>query len=218
MSREFLLVLKGLAARYHLRSTSTSPQIEQQLKSQKARPSASDRYEVVFDIVEGRGCPALDLDNYTKPTLDAITRTQLLWRDDRQIDVQIVRRTRDRARDCSDVSILVRRMEGQHGGVPSFFRALCYEAASSSHPTTYRDAGYHLAMHLSSQQPYDIDEKKWATQLERLHALLEDENTDAIWHWFCRHFPRCMQLVPKRRLLQFAGGVIGACQNGRMNE
>jgi hypothetical protein len=59
MPREFLFVLKGLAAKHHLRSAWTSPQIEQQLRSQNARPSASDRYKVVFHIIEGRDCPAL---------------------------------------------------------------------------------------------------------------------------------------------------------------
>jgi hypothetical protein len=188
---------------------------------QASPPDGSYRYEVSFEIKEGRGYPALDLDNYTKPLLDVITRTQRVWRDDRQIEAQVVRRKRDKSQESSEVSVTIRRLEGQHGGVPSFFRALCHEARIGNSARrvsrTYRDVGFQLAMHAGSQSPYDIDDGNWAERIDELCKRIEDQDAPGIWQWCCEHFPRWMDLVPKRRLAQFVSGIIQAYSEGRID-
>ena len=39
-----------------------------------------------------------------------------------------------------------------------------------------------------------------------------------IWNWFYEHFPKCMKLVPKRRMDQFVAGVSKAHENGRLDD
>jgi Holliday junction resolvase RusA-like endonuclease len=76
-----------------------------------------------MEIVEGRSQPAKDLDNYAKPILDAVTQSRLLWDDDNQIDELVIRRRRDGNSTDSVVTATLRRLGGQHGGVPTHFRA-----------------------------------------------------------------------------------------------
>jgi hypothetical protein len=217
---EHSFVLSGLKSKGDLRCVRTVPLIIEQL--QASQPDGSFKYEVAFEIREGRGCPALDLDNYTKPLLDAITKSQRVWRDDRQIEAQVVRRKRDKSQEFSQVSVTIRRLEGQHGGVPSFFRALCHEArvghsARGDVSRTYRDVGFQLAMHAGSQSPYDIDDDSWAERINELCKRIEDQDEPGIWQWCCEHFPRWMDLVPKRRLTQFVSGIIQAYDEGRID-
>jgi hypothetical protein len=202
----YKVVLDGLSAKQSLRRSRIGPLIAEQLHSQGRKSPSSYRYEVVLEIVEGKRRPASDIDNYAKRTMDAITHSGLLWKDDEQIDKMSIRRGRDPKRPDSRVVIHVRRCLGQHCGVPSFFRACCAEA-SRGREWTYAHPGYHLAIHLSSQEPYDLDEDGWAKEIERLVRALDQQEDDTVWSWFKQHFPKCMRLVPSRRKDQFVAGV-----------
>ena len=103
---------------------------------------------------------------------------------------------------------------GVHGGVPSFFRACCFEAANGG--GGYSVPGWHLANALGSQIPYDLEVDEWQAEIKTLRDLLANENGEEVWTWFKRHFPKCMALVPTRRREQFVAGVQGAYEEGRV--
>jgi uncharacterized protein (DUF1778 family) len=105
--------------------------------------------------------------------------------------------------------------KGVHGGVPTFFRACCFEAAQGG-ANGYKIAAWHLSNSLGSQQPYDLDDEEWERVLEALKQAITDDDDVAIWNWFKRHYPRCMALVPARRREQFVAGVRRAEEDGRI--
>lgn len=216
MQLEHSIELSGLSAKRDLWISKTKPLIEEQLIQQGRRSTSKYRFEVAFEIVEGKRRPATDVDNYAKKTIDAITRTRLLWNDDKQIDVLVIRRRREKNNPSSQMFIRIRRIEGQHSGIPTFFRACCWEV-SGRHPFTYAHPGFHLANAIRNQQPNDIDVDSWDGEIKNLFRLLDREDTAGAWNWFCEHFPKCMELVPKRSADQFISGVTQAYREGRMD-
>jgi len=215
MEQEYSVVLSKLSSKSDLWSKKATPVIEQQLRKQDRHASNLYRYEVNVEIVEGHKRPATDVDNYAKKIIDAITRTNLLWRDDEQIDTLIIERRRDKSRPDSLLAVRIRRIEGQHSGVPTFFRACCNEV-SLGHLYTYAHPAYQLARHLENQQPYNLDEAKWTERIGKLCDLLDSDDTKGVWNWFYEHFPKCIELVPKRRMDQFVRGVLQAYEDGRI--
>jgi hypothetical protein len=103
----------------------------------------------------------------------------------------------------------------RHTGVPSFFRACCYEASLGG-VNTYRLAAWHLTIHLYDQVPDNAEIDDWEKHVERLRAACGKEDEDIIWDWFKRYYPKCMRLVPSRRKKQFTDGVLDAYREGRM--
>jgi hypothetical protein len=122
-----------------------------------------------------------------------------------------------------------------HKGVPTFFRASCWEASRGGE-WGYRGPGYTLARHLAAQAPSAMNEDEWARELEALGAILdgffpagfdtiddpdelaEDEEVSApILRWFDQHYPKCMKLVPRRRRRQFVAGVLAAARDGKLS-
>ena len=190
---------------------------QRQLQEQGRTSPTSYRYNVTVEIIEGQQRPAKDVDNYAKQAIDAITRTQCLWRDDEQIDTIAINRRRDKSRTESQVIMRIRKTDGQHSGVPSFFKACCAEA-KAGRSFTYAHPGYHLTMHLRSQQPYDVPDDAWGERIEALCGLIDGADAEGIWNWFYEHFPKCMKLVPKRRLDQFVAGVSKAYEDGRLDD
>ena len=64
-----------------------------------------------------------------------------------------------------------------------------------------------MAIHLGNEQPYDLTEDEWSDEIDRLTGMLDEDDDEGAWNWFCEHFPKFMELVPKRRRLQFLAGV-----------
>lgn len=91
-------------------------------------------------------------------------------------------------------------------GVPSFFRACCHEAASQSDGLNYAHSGFHLMRHLPDRIPHGAERREWMEELSYLDKLFEDEEFDLALRWFTEHFPRCMNLVPRRRRRKFIEG------------
>jgi len=218
MADEYLVILSNLASKRDLWVRRTTPSIEEQLHAQGRRRISDYRYDVTIDILEGQRRPSKDVDNYAKKAIDAITRSALLWRDDEQIDRLAITRKRVRTTPSSRLEIRVRKVGGQHSGVPSFFRALCLDAAQAVNGATYAGPGYHLAIHLASERPYDTEESSWAKEMARLCTYLEAEDIENAWNWFREHFPKCMRLVPARRREQFVRGVLQAHAEGRLDQ
>jgi hypothetical protein len=104
---------------------------------------------------------------------------------------------------------------GIHSGVPSFFRANCYEASKGG-AGGYVNAGWHLASAVGTQSPYDVELDEWQHEVDALKLLLDHDDNEAIWKWYACHYPRCMQLVPSRRREQFVAGVRQAYEEGRI--
>ena len=108
---------------------------------------------------------------------------------------------------------------GVHGGVPSWFRATCYEASKGG-AGGYKIAGYKLASSLGKESPHDIEDDEWSEEIEKLKGLLDvavkrsshgpytriDDGAPVI-AWFTEHYPKAMALVPARRRDQFVAGV-----------
>lgn len=107
------------------------------------------------------------------------------------------------------------------GPCPSFFRACCYEASrakASGVRVGYDHPGYHLALHVMGLQPNEVDRDDWMTAINALEEHLNGEDEPQIINWFCRWFPRCMALVPRRRYPIFLKGIYrGAIDAGFLN-
>lgn len=110
------------------------------------------------------------------------------------------------------------KSRGIHGGVPTFFRALCCEAALGG-DRSYHTPGHHLAIALGSEQPGDICSDEWGEEIDNLKLLLDHDDHDdhdGVWQWFRAHFPKMIALVPSRRRDQFVSGVRDAHDEGRI--
>jgi hypothetical protein len=104
---------------------------------------------------------------------------------------------------------------GVHGGVPTFFKALCFEARHGG-TSGYSIPGWHLAIALGSEAPDDLDLDEWSIEVDKLRELLTADDDRVVFGWFAEHYPKCMALVPARRRGQFVAGVRGADEQGRV--
>jgi hypothetical protein len=102
-------------------------------------------------------------------------------------------------------------VRGRHTGCPTYFKACCHEASQGGE-LGYKRPARELSRHLASEVPYDISDEDWRDELEELSNLLAvtRPDGDAVWSWFVTHYPRCMELIPKRRRDQFLDGVYQA--------
>jgi hypothetical protein len=101
-------------------------------------------------------------------------------------------------------------VRGVFRGVPTYLRATAYEASFGG-SRGYADVGWNTAIHLRSLEPYDIDYEGWGEVIEEeLVPALQADDLDAVAAWFTAHFPRLMALIPRRRHLSFASGVLAA--------
>lgn len=97
---------------------------------------------------------------------------------------------------------------------PTFFRALCAEAARGGRHT-YEYAGYSLAAALRDLGPYSLDEDEWWDEIEKLGCHLDNDDDEEMWVWFRDRLPLCIALVPTRRRAKFIAGVKRAFEEGR---
>ena len=103
-----------------------------------------------------------------------------------------------------------------HNICPAFFRHCCTEAAGGM---GYDHPAYHLTIHLGGEIPDSVESSdEWERILGGLQRLIESRNDAGILEWFCRWFPACMALVPRRRRHCFVKGVhSGAVRLGWTN-
>ncbi len=101
-------------------------------------------------------------------------------------------------------------------GIPSFFRACCQEASFGG-GNSYRVPGWHLAIHISELESYEYDdENEFQARIAALQSLLSAGNRRAVLEWLVDEYPRCLQLVPRRRRQTFLDGVFDAFGEGRI--
>jgi hypothetical protein len=135
----YIIWLSGLGSADHIVAALLVCEVSNQLRSQGRGRINRYRYAVEMKIVEGRSRPAKD--------------------DDNQIDELVIRRRRDGNSTDSVVTAMLRRLGGQHGSVPTHFRARCLEASQPG--GTYLHVEYHFASVLASEIPYDLEEEVW---------------------------------------------------------
>lgn len=92
-------------------------------------------------------------------------------------------------------------VDSRSRGVPSFFRALCATAARGGR-RGYWAAGYELARHTDDILGGVADD-----DFEQLRQAVRGD-LSAVVEWYERRLPRCVRLVPARRRLNFAEGVV----------
>ncbi len=193
-----------------------SPDVRRQLAVQGRRDADAYRYRVRIRIIERDPGPAKDLDNYAKPIIDAITQSGLMWRDDAQIDELVIKRRRSPAEGAgATVQVWIHRVVGQHGGVPTYFRAQCFEASQGGNHT-YEHAGFCLACSLDAEVPFDVDDATWSQHLEGLRESIHAGTKRSVVTWFQQHLPRFISLVPSARRSQFVAGVRRAFDAGEI--
>ncbi len=111
-------------------------------------------------------------------------------------------------------------------GVPSFFRGLCMEAQQGG-TMTYLWAGHEFARHLVDLLEHESSEelarkcaeltdalKNTASTAESMREGRLTEGDEELLQWLEVEFPRCMQLVPRRRRAKFLEGFFEADENG----
>jgi hypothetical protein len=94
-----------------------------------------------------------------------------------------------------------------HGGVPTYFRALCY-TASSGGTSGYAEAGYAMASAVKADIPGNVEDDEWLENyVPCFEALVAERDDVAVLNWLVCHFPRWMAHVPKRRRQSFLAGI-----------
>jgi Protein of unknown function (DUF1778) len=107
------------------------------------------------------------------------------------------------------IDAALKQARGVHGGVPTWFRATCYEAANGG-ATSYETAGRKLASAVGAEVPHNVDLDDWVAEVAVLIDLLAGKDERGAWEWFQQHYPKFMALVPARRREQFIAGVLRA--------
>lgn len=100
------------------------------------------------------------------------------------------------------------------GACPSWFRASVKEA-SARHFTNYYMLARTLARSARGMVEQDLDGKRW-TQAEReIKRLCDRRDVAGTILWLKKYLPRCMELVPDRRVGDsFAAGIEAALIEG----
>ena len=107
---KYELKLTDLKYKKDLWSDKTVEKLEKQLKEAGRNTPDNKRYKVNCTINEGNKSRVKDVDNYSKPILDAITYTKVLWIDDEQVDEILVKRIRDSKEEKTSVQILIEKI------------------------------------------------------------------------------------------------------------
>lgn len=99
------------------------------------------------------------------------------------------------------------------GACPSFFRACIREARRGGYNNSYAMAAYQLTG--AAHGLVDDDESDPDSVVDALYDAAE-ESAEAVVEWMKVHLPRCMALVPRRRLPSFTRGVERAIEDDRL--
>jgi hypothetical protein len=150
------------------------------------------------------------IEEETKKHIEAVARSQ-----GKSLTTFVVEAATKAAAEAAKAKGKGQRARGRHTGVPTYFRAHCFEASRGGE-SNYSAPGYHLTMHLSDEMPYDMDADEWEAEVNGLRRLLAREDDAGVWRWFHSHFPKCMELVPARRRAQFIQGVRQAFEENRV--
>jgi len=102
-----------------------------------------------------------------------------------------------------------------HGGIPTFFRALCM-TASKGGEHSYKYVGYSFGAATSSEIPWDASYDEWENMLEEVRRYIENEDRESIWQWYKDVYPSAMKLIPARRKDSFVDGILEGYTDGKL--
>lgn len=107
-------------------------------------------------------------------------------------------------------------------GVPSCFRACCRDASRASiHGTawSYKEAGRLFGELIGGLVPYSFEpEDEWLESLEQSFDLELAKGLAVGFDWITEHYPRCAELIPKRRQQRFMIGFVQTYRDGHFDE
>lgn len=105
---------------------------------------------------------------------------------------------------------ILKKFKGESGGAcPTYFKIKCREAKEGG-TSGYHQAAWHLSIHLDSE----LDDYEIA--INELEKLVDAKDDTGISEWFRYYLPRCMKLIPRRRLSTFVKGFWQAVEDGRV--
>ena len=71
----------------------------------------------------------------------------------------------------------------------------------------YRSCGWSFLPHTADLHNCESRSAERARRTD-LFAVLDTQDPDAVWAWFSREYPSCAKLIPSRRRVRFAEGMI----------
>ncbi len=102
-----------------------------------------------------------------------------------------------------------------HGGIPTFFKALCM-TASEGGAHNYRYVGYSFGAATEGEIPWDADYDEWWKMLDEVRKYIKNEDRKNIWQWYKNVYPNAMKLLPARRKDSFIDGILEAYTDGKL--
>jgi hypothetical protein len=102
-----------------------------------------------------------------------------------------------------------------HGGVPTFFRALCL-TASQGGAQNYKWVGFSFGQATEGEIPFDADWKKWKEMLKEVQKHITDRNHENVWLWYQETYPVAMALIPVKHRKSFVNGIMDAYDEGKL--
>ena len=67
------------------------------------------RYKVAVDLIQGLPASTKALDEYIKPVIESVTKSNLFWIEDEQIDEISIKRVRNPRLDKSKIRVQIRK-------------------------------------------------------------------------------------------------------------
>jgi len=102
-----------------------------------------------------------------------------------------------------------------HGGIPTFFKALCM-TASEGGAHSYKYVGNSFGAATAGEIPWDANDDEWENMLEEVRRYIENEDRESIWQWYKEVYPSAMKLISARRRDSFVDGILEAYTNGKL--
>ncbi len=101
------------------------------------------------------------------------------------------------------------------GPCPTWFRMRCLEASGGG-SDSYETVGHQLMRAAPGLVSNEVDFASLfeGLPLERLEKIAEEGSDEKLLEWLQEHLPRCVKLVPKRRIKSFLDGCWEAIGDG----
>jgi len=107
---EYIFVLTDLEADVNLGNENIVSRIYDQLNTCGRVGADHNRYKVAVDLIQGLQASDKDLDEYLKPLIESITKSNLFWIDDGQVDEISIKRIRNPRLDKLKIRVQIRRV------------------------------------------------------------------------------------------------------------
>jgi len=106
---EYIFVLTELEPNANLGNENILSRIHDQLNRYGRMGPDHDRYKVAIDLIQGPPAPAKTLDEYIKPLIESIAKSNLFWIDDEQVDEITIKRVKNPRLDKFKIRVQIRK-------------------------------------------------------------------------------------------------------------